>query len=122
MSILRHNPVRAAGTVKSHDHKLQSLEAMVAEDSLYLEEHPRAKGVEEAIHNLSTLCTVSIPINTGKPMNFQIPEPTPDLEAILDAAGVTLPIHIEYSGTTLVRSLPPLARERDRVPAAGKPE
>ena len=222
--ILCRTPIRAAETVESRDDKLQSLQAMVAEKNLYLEEHPRAKvevalrhlhrkaarlqisgwvrfaadghtitltvdanaleeaskldgcyvlrtdlpseqasmytihdcyidlamvehafrtaktghlemrpiylrkerrtrgyalvvmlayrivqefanrwinfdcTVEEAIHNLSTLCAV--PVN-GKPMYYQIPEPTPDLKAIIDAAGVTLPTHLRYSGITV---------------------
>ena len=56
--------------------------------------------VEEAIHNLSSLCAVSVSIN-GKPMYYEIPKPTPDLKAIIDAAGVTLPTHIRYSGITV---------------------
>ena len=56
--------------------------------------------VEEAIGQLSTLCAISVSVN-GTPRYHQIPDPTQEIQQILDAAGITLPSHFRNSGVTV---------------------
>ena len=56
--------------------------------------------VDEAIGQLASLCAVSVSIQ-GKPMYHRVPEPSEDLQALIDAARVTIPSCFTNSGITV---------------------
>ena len=66
--------------------------------------------VEEAVRRLSSLRTVKVAVK-GKKMYQQIPVPSPELQALIKAAGVTLPTHIPDSGV-VVSTRKKLGRDR----------
>lgn len=55
---------------------------------------------KEAVHQLSSLCAISVSIN-GKPMYHQVPQPPEELKALIEAAGATIPIPFGNSGVVV---------------------